>query len=118
MRGTSRVAWTARAFLSIEETAVLLGISRATLYRSVQRGDFPVPVVQLNGRLRVPRRAVERLMEGTVSPPLSQPGVAGQSSLPDSAVCPTCGTASTTSPPNRTPMYSAARRSSSSSPSV
>jgi len=61
---TSRVPWPTRAFLSIEETSVLLGISRATLYRSVQRGDFPVPVVQLNGRLRVPRRAVERLMEG------------------------------------------------------
>ncbi|MGA2305865.1 MAG: hypothetical protein ABSH29_17040 [Acidimicrobiales bacterium] len=29
----SRVAWPARAFLSIEETSVLLGISRATLYQ-------------------------------------------------------------------------------------
>ena len=114
MRGTSRVAWTARAFLSIEETAVLLGISRATLYRSVQRGDFPVPVVQLNGRLRVPRRAVERLMEGLA--PVPQPGASGE--VPPSApgVC-SCGSPSAAAP-NRTPMCSAALRSSPSSPSV
>jgi excisionase family DNA binding protein len=118
MRRSSRAAWTARAFLSIEETAVLLGISRATLYRSVHRGDFPMPVVRLNGRMRVPRRAVERLMEGTVSPTLSQPGASGGGTPSASDVCPTCGTASTTSPPKRTPMCSAARRSSSSSPSV
>ena len=51
-----------RAFLSIEEVAALLGEHRSTCYRSIERGDFPVPVVTINGRLRVPRRAVERLI--------------------------------------------------------
>lgn len=111
----ARIPWPARAFLSIEETAVLLGISRATLYRSVQRGDFPVQVVQLNGRLRVPRRAVERLMEGIA--PVSQPDASGGMLPPAPGVCPTCGSPSAP-PPKRTPMCSAARRSSSSSPSV
>src|SRR5258708_1925347 len=65
---TAKIPWTARAFLSVEETAVLLGLSRSTLYRSLQRGDFPVPAVQVNGRIRVPRKAVERLIEGSNSP--------------------------------------------------
>jgi excisionase family DNA binding protein len=113
---TPKVPWPARAFLSIEETSVLLGISRATVYRSVQRGDFPIPVVQLNGRLRVPRLAVERLMNGTA--PASQSDVPDRSSLLPSGLCPTCGTRSTTPPLKRAPTCSAARRSSSSSPSV
>ena len=53
-----------KPFLSVEETALLVGESRATLYRAIQRGDFPLPVVRLGARLRVPRRAVERLLEG------------------------------------------------------
>jgi excisionase family DNA binding protein len=109
---TSSAAWPTRAFLSIEETSVLMGISRATLYRSVQRGDFPVPVVRLNGRLRVSRRAVERLMEGVDLAP--QLGV----TPPSSGACPTCGAPSAIPPLRRRPMCSAARRSSSSSPSV
>lgn len=111
---TRRTAWTARAFLSVEETAVLLGVSRSTLYRSLRRGDFPAPVVQLNGRLRVPRRAIERLIEG--SDRVSPPATVGTSS-PVLAACPTCG-ALPVPPVRRAPMCSAARRSSSSSPSV
>jgi len=54
----------AKPLLSVEETAVLLGESRSSVYRSIERGDFPLPVFKLNGRLRVSRRAVERLMDG------------------------------------------------------
>jgi predicted DNA-binding transcriptional regulator AlpA len=53
-----------KPLLSVEETAVLLGESRSSVYRSIERGDFPLPVFKLNGRLRVSRRAVERLMDG------------------------------------------------------
>jgi len=103
---------TTRAFLSVEEVAVLLGEHRSTCYRSIERGDFPVPVVTINGRLRVPRRAVERLIAG-------DPETVGQSvqATPGVEVCPLCGS-SLTSPARRHPMCSAARRSSSSITSV
>ncbi len=59
--GKSRLT---KPLLSVEETAVLLGENRSSVYRSIERGDFPLPVFKLNGRLRISRRAVERLMEG------------------------------------------------------
>jgi len=43
-----------------------MSIGRATVYRSVKRGDFPVPVLRINGRMRVARLAVERLLAGDV----------------------------------------------------
>jgi len=103
---------TTRAFLSVEEVAALLGEHRSTCYRSIERGDFPIPVVTINGRLRVPRRAVERLIEGDSA-------TAGQSvqAAPGAEVCPVCGS-SLSSPARRHPMCSAARRSSSSITSV
>jgi hypothetical protein len=42
----------------------MLGEDRSTLYRSIKRGDFPLPVVTINGRMRVPRRAIEALVTG------------------------------------------------------
>ncbi|MGH9121671.1 MAG: helix-turn-helix domain-containing protein, partial [Acidimicrobiales bacterium] len=50
--------------LSVEEVAILLGASRASIYRSIERGDLPLPVFKINGRLRIARRAVERLLAG------------------------------------------------------
>jgi hypothetical protein len=41
-----------------------LGESRSSIYRSIERGDLPLPVFRINGRLRVARRAVERLIAG------------------------------------------------------
>lgn len=55
-----------KPLLSVEEVAILLGQSRSSVYRSIQRGDLPLPTFRLNGRLRIPRRAVERLLEGEV----------------------------------------------------
>ena len=52
--------------LSVEQTARLLGQSRASLYRAIRRGDLPLPVVRVSGRWRVPRRAVERLLAGDI----------------------------------------------------
>lgn len=63
-----------KPLLSIEEAAEMLGIHRCTLYRSIERGDFPLPLVQINARWRVPRKAVESLIEGATPqtpPPIS-----------------------------------------------
>jgi excisionase family DNA binding protein len=53
----------AKPLLSIEATANLLGGSRSTLYRAISSGRFPLPVYAIGGRMRIPRRAVERLIE-------------------------------------------------------
>jgi excisionase family DNA binding protein len=53
-----------KPLLSVEEAAILLGESRSSIYRSIERGDLPLPVFRINGRLRIARRAVERLIAG------------------------------------------------------
>jgi excisionase family DNA binding protein len=53
-----------KPLLTIEETAVLLGIGRTTLYRAVGEGRVPFPVHQIGGIRYVPRSAVDRLLEG------------------------------------------------------
>jgi excisionase family DNA binding protein len=52
--------------LSVEEAAELLGQSRSSLYRAITKGDLPLPMFRMSGRIRIPRRAVERLIEGDV----------------------------------------------------
>ena len=75
------------ALLSVEEAATLLGIDRATCYRAIRNDTLPVPVVRLGGRIRIPKRAVERLLEGT------EPAVGSQPSqlAPTADPCPVCG---------------------------
>ncbi|MGH9131886.1 MAG: helix-turn-helix domain-containing protein [Acidimicrobiales bacterium] len=58
-----------KPLLSVEETAILLGQSRSSIYRAIDKGDLPLPVVKISGRWRVPRRAVERLLEGESAAP-------------------------------------------------
>ena len=53
-----------KPLISVEEAAELLGCSRSSLYRSISRGDIPVPFVTINGRYRIPRAAVDRLLAG------------------------------------------------------
>jgi len=55
--------------LSVEETAEMLGQSRSSLCRSIHKGDLPLPLLRIAGRWRIPRRAVERLVDGDVVPP-------------------------------------------------
>jgi excisionase family DNA binding protein len=95
-----------KPLLSIEETAILLGETRSTLYRAVQAGTFPLPVYTIGGRLRIPRRAVERLLDGLPPAADGDPAQAG------------CDEAASVSPRKSRPMCSAARRSSATSPSV
>jgi excisionase family DNA binding protein len=56
-----------KPLLSVEETAILLGETRSTLYRAIQAGTLPLPVYTIGRRLRIPRRAVERLIDGSDS---------------------------------------------------
>lgn len=63
MAGRNRSLAT-KPLLSVDEAAILLGLSRSSLYRSLQRGDLPLPVCTINGRHRIPHRAVERLLAG------------------------------------------------------
>lgn len=53
-----------KPLLSVHDTAILLGQSRSSIYRAIERGDLPLPVFTINGRWRVPRLAVERLLAG------------------------------------------------------
>jgi excisionase family DNA binding protein len=54
-----------RPLLSVEEVAILLGETRSTLYRAVRAGTLPLPIFRIGSRIRIPRRAVERLIEGS-----------------------------------------------------
>jgi hypothetical protein len=57
-----------KPLLSVEESAILLGERREVIYASIRRGDFPLPVFTINGRLRIARRSVERLIDGRLAP--------------------------------------------------
>ncbi|MGH9107100.1 MAG: helix-turn-helix domain-containing protein [Acidimicrobiales bacterium] len=59
---SSKWARPAGPLVSVDEAALLLGASRSSVYRSIERGDLPLPVFRINGRLRIARRAVERLI--------------------------------------------------------
>lgn len=54
--------------LSLTEAADLLGISRHTAYRLVERDEFPVPVLRIGGQFKVSRQAVDDFVNG-VNPP-------------------------------------------------
>jgi excisionase family DNA binding protein len=55
-----------KPLLSVEETAILLGEARSTLYRAVKAGTLPLPMFRIGARIRIPRVAVERLIDGMV----------------------------------------------------
>jgi excisionase family DNA binding protein len=61
---TTRSSKSTKPLLSVEETAILLGENRSTLYRAVNAGTLPLPMFRIGSRIRIPRRAVERLIEG------------------------------------------------------
>jgi excisionase family DNA binding protein len=53
----------AKPLLSVEQAADLLGEARSTLYRAIGSGTFPLPIYRIGSRMKIPRRAVERLVE-------------------------------------------------------
>lgn len=90
--------------VGLSELAEVLGVHRSTLYRSIERGRFPLPIVRVGARISVPRAAVERLLAGGADAPESPPPP------PQEDRCPTCGTRLSA---RMRPTCSAARRSSS-----
>ena len=50
--------------LNLEETALVLGIGRSTIYRAVRDGHVPFPVHRIGGKWYVPKRALERFLDG------------------------------------------------------
>ena len=52
--------------LSLEETALILGIGRSTIYRAVRDGKVPFPVHRIGGTWYVPKRALERFLDGEI----------------------------------------------------
>ena len=61
-----------KPLLSVEETAFLLGETGSTLYQSVKAGTLRLPMSRIGSRIQIPRRAVERLIEG-MEPEQSSP---------------------------------------------
>jgi excisionase family DNA binding protein len=48
--------------VSVEEAGRILGYSRNTAYDAVQRGELPV--IRLGRKIRVPKVALEQMLEG------------------------------------------------------
>ena len=47
---------------TVQEAGQRLGLGRVSAYRAVRRGE--IPVLRFGRRLVVPKRAIERLLEG------------------------------------------------------
>jgi excisionase family DNA binding protein len=52
------------AFYSVAEAARLFGMSEMTLYRAIHDGQFPA--VRIRGRLIIPAKAIESMVEAAV----------------------------------------------------
>jgi excisionase family DNA binding protein len=52
-------------FYSVAQVARMLGTAPVTLYRAIRAGEFPA--VRIRGRLIVPAKAVEAMVEAAVS---------------------------------------------------
>jgi excisionase family DNA binding protein len=64
LMGNNLNSKSSKPLLSVEETAILLGETRSTLYRALKAGTLPLPVFRIGSRIRIPRRAVESLIDG------------------------------------------------------
>jgi excisionase family DNA binding protein len=54
--------------VSVNVAAARLGIDRLTLYAAIRRGEAPLPVIRIGRRILIPRRALERLLDGEADP--------------------------------------------------
>ena len=91
-----------KSLLSVDEAAILLGITRSTAYRAIHNGTLPAVVIKLGGRLRISRAALDRVLDGDES---TDTTVAAESQFSPST-CLTCGFGLTASPEpsSRRPM--------------
>jgi predicted DNA-binding transcriptional regulator AlpA len=78
--------------LTIPQLASMAGLHASTLYRSLERGDFPLPLIRLGSRVRVSRAAAERLIHGAPSPAPPAPVAAVAKSTESPPYCAACGT--------------------------
>jgi len=62
--GSSRRDQAPKALLNVDQTAILPGESRDSLYDSIKRGDLRLPVYRINGRIGIPRPPARRVLDG------------------------------------------------------
>jgi excisionase family DNA binding protein len=58
---STETTWRSRATVTIPEAAVILGVSKSSIYRAAAAGAFPV--VRVQSRYVVPTAALARLLE-------------------------------------------------------
>jgi excisionase family DNA binding protein len=51
-------------FYTVAEVTEKLGLGRLSVYRAIERGDTPFPVVRFGRRLLIPRAAFDRYAAG------------------------------------------------------
>jgi excisionase family DNA binding protein len=54
--------WEGRHTFSVDEAARILGVSRASAYTAIKNRELPA--IRIGKRLVIPRRSIERLLEG------------------------------------------------------
>ncbi|MGD9528644.1 MAG: helix-turn-helix domain-containing protein [Pseudonocardia sp.] len=65
LRSTTEPPASAPRFYSVAEVARIFGMSPMTVYRAIAAGEFPA--VRIRGRLIVPARAVDAMVEAAVA---------------------------------------------------
>ncbi len=60
-----------KPFISVNEVAIVLCMSKATIHRSLKRGDFPIRHFVINGAIRFLRRDVDTFLG------IKEPGLTG-----------------------------------------
>lgn len=53
-----------RKTLTVDEAASVLGISAITLYRTIERGECPIPIVRIGRRVLISREGLGALLRG------------------------------------------------------
>ena len=56
-----------KPFMSVSEVATVLCMSKATVHRSLKKGDFPIRHFVINGAIRFLRREVQEFLYGELS---------------------------------------------------
>jgi excisionase family DNA binding protein len=51
-----------RRTLTVDEAAPILGISATTLYRTIERGECPIPVLRIGARVLIPKDALDLVL--------------------------------------------------------
>jgi excisionase family DNA binding protein len=62
VKGVLGPQWINHDAFTVEEAGTILGLSRASAFAAVSRGD--IPSIRVGKRLIIPRRALERMLEG------------------------------------------------------